>query len=523
MIEALLIGFLLTATTSFNLSHIHKPHRSIQSNPLHSNINNTPFTLVGADAPLLSPLLSPFFPNLTTSSPPSPPPSITIYLNTNIHNTANFHEHAHNIKISSYEIAFDKSTLSDSRSLTHLTYNLDRLLTHASSPPSPPGSPSTYNFFGINTFFTSLTAPDVNQLESSIWSKLCLSSDAMELRVDLLSDCNNRWTVLHQMQSIRSLTKAHVVRGDLHMPIVFTVRSMGQAGKWPNDEAGIAAMYEMLEVGLRGGCEVLDVEANWGEKFIGKLLNHHKNAKHATLLLGSFHVVGGEAQINTEEGEKYARMCSLQGSAHCAKLVLSCFDESEAEAGLAKAVCETAVKNIPFCALHLGDEGKSSRVGNDRFTPVSHPDLPFKAAPGQMSSHDIMLARNLSPSRFGILGHNIDYSVSPQMHNAAFQICGLPHFFERYDFETVGEWVDGGGLKRNDFRGASVTIPHKVDIIPHMNWLSEEVGEIGAMNTIVVGEGGKVSERSVQFLAGERGLLRTRFSQAQSGQAERSG
>jgi len=109
------------------------------------------------------------------------------------------------------------------------------------------------------------------------------------------------------------------------------------------------------------------------------------------------------------------------------------------------------------------------------------------------------------------------------MHNAAFQICGLPHFFERYDFETVGEWVDGGGLKRNDFRGASVTIPHKVDIIPHMNWLSEEVGEIGAMNTIVVGEGGKVSERSVQFLAGERGLLRTRFSQAQSGQAERSG
>ena len=376
--------------------------------------------------------------------------------------------------------------------------NLRRLITHGLK--GPPSSPSSFLFFGLNTFFTSLTAPSFATYPPDIWPKLSSTSDALEVRVDLF-DKTDRWSVLHEVQMIRfaaSGVDGKFMRGisdvDLPkaVPIVYTVRSCGQAGTWPNSKDGIAEMFELLELGLRSGSEVLDIEANWDQSLVTDLCSKAIDNKYNTFLMGSYHAVDG---IPTpEESEAFAEMCTLGDRAHCAKLVLSNVDPS-----LAKQSCEKAIGGrIPYCAIVLKDEGKSSRLMNERFTPVTHEDLPFKAAPGQMPTLEIMSGRIseglVKPKTFGILGHNIDYSVSPQMHNAAFECVGLPYVFERYDYETVEEFLDVKKdffvRSKNDsnFFGASVTIPHKQNIIPHLDVLGPEATAIGAVNTIVVEE-----------------------------------
>jgi hypothetical protein len=96
-------------------------------------------------------------------------------------------------------------------------------------------------------------------------------------------------------------------------------------------------------------------------------------------------------------------------------------------------------------SLILGDVGQFSRIANLPFTPITHEWLPFKAAPGQLTASEIMALRILmkivQAKRYAILGHNIAYSVSPQMHGAAFAAVRLPHQYGRADVETVEEFV----------------------------------------------------------------------------------
>jgi pentafunctional AROM polypeptide len=92
------------------------------------------------------------------------------------------------------------------------------------------------------------------------------------------------------------------------------------------------------------------------------------------------------------------------------------------------------------------------------------------------------------PKKFAILGCNIAYSVSPEMHGAAFAATKLPHEYYRIDVETVDEFVNSEFFLSDDFGGASVTIPHKQAIIPFIDFLSDAAKEIGSVNTISVTE-----------------------------------
>jgi len=87
--------------------------------------------------------------------------------------------------------------------------------------------------------------------------------------------------------------------------------------------------------------------------------------------------------------------------------------------------------------------------------------------------------------KYAILGHNIAYSVSPQMQGAAFAATKLPHQYIRADVPTVEEFVASDFFKSADFGGCSVTIPHKQAIIPYVDILSDAAREIGSVNTLI--------------------------------------
>lgn len=99
---------------------------------------------------------------------------------------------------------------------------------------------------------------------------------------------------------------------------------------------------------------------------------------------------------------------------------------------------------------------------------------------------------DLSPSTqlCAVIGNPVSHSLSPAIHNRAFQELGLDFVYLAFRVEDVGAAVAGMRALEN-FRGMSVTIPHKVSIIEHLDEVAEVDQQIGSINT-VVSEGGRL-------------------------------
>lgn len=414
------------------------------------------------------------------------------------------------VKYSDYELCVKDEGRKDDENWEHLQWELTRLVARARLLPAIPGDQSrsantAHLLMGQHTFFLSLSFPDVSQVEPYI-EQMCQDVDALEYRTDLLSSRDDRFALIYGMQLLRKYSRSHAVRvpalaslgaivlEDV-MPIVYTVRTQHQAGTYPDDDAGIEKMFQLLHLGLRAGVEVLDVESAWDAAKTNALLTVAEE-RYSSQILGSHHVVG--KQITTEEAVGLFEQCALNGRAHGAKVVLSIESEDKDRMAYEAALitAELAAKEgkpvIPNISLILGDIGSFSRVINLPFTPVTHESLPVKAAPGQMTASEIMTTRILTkifkPKKYAILGHNIAYSVSPQMHGAAFAATKLPHEYIRVDVPTIEEFVDSPFFKSDDFGGTSVTIPHKQAIIPYIDVMSEAAKSIGSVNTVIARE-----------------------------------
>lgn len=90
---------------------------------------------------------------------------------------------------------------------------------------------------------------------------------------------------------------------------------------------------------------------------------------------------------------------------------------------------------------------------------------------------------------FGIFGHPISHTLSPLMHNAAFDAVGLPY---RYlPFEVHPDRLEGAvkGILPLGILGLNVTIPHKEAVLLFLDQVDGEAEKMGAVNTIEVASG----------------------------------
>lgn len=85
-----------------------------------------------------------------------------------------------------------------------------------------------------------------------------------------------------------------------------------------------------------------------------------------------------------------------------------------------------------------------------------------------------------------LIGYPVGHSLSPVMHNAAFQRLGLGYEYQPMAVEPgrLKEFIEGS-LRSPSVRGANVTIPHKVEAVRLMDRLDETAEAIGAVNTVV--------------------------------------
>ncbi len=104
----------------------------------------------------------------------------------------------------------------------------------------------------------------------------------------------------------------------------------------------------------------------------------------------------------------------------------------------------------------------------------------------------------------GLIGNPVEHSLSPAIHNAAFQKLGLNFVYLAFRVEAIGDAIKGLRSLGN-FRGASVTIPHKVSAVPFLDSLEPTARHIGAINTIVA-EGGVLKGYNTDAIGAVRAL-----------------
>ena len=93
--------------------------------------------------------------------------------------------------------------------------------------------------------------------------------------------------------------------------------------------------------------------------------------------------------------------------------------------------------------------------------------------------------------KLGLIGGKLGHSYSPEIHRRLFKMLDLHHEMEygllemnRHDIPNELEQL------AKEYTGMNVTIPYKLDVMPHLTDISEEARRIGAVNTIHIKEDG---------------------------------
>ena len=89
--------------------------------------------------------------------------------------------------------------------------------------------------------------------------------------------------------------------------------------------------------------------------------------------------------------------------------------------------------------------------------------------------------------RLGLIGYSLGHSLSPRLHEAALNHCGLEgnySLFSIHPEDTQGLKDLLESIRSGEITGLNVTIPHKQNVIPLLDELTPTAKTIGAVNTI---------------------------------------
>src|SRR6204780_3109644 len=86
---------------------------------------------------------------------------------------------------------------------------------------------------------------------------------------------------------------------------------------------------------------------------------------------------------------------------------------------------------------------------------------------------------------FGIMGCPVEHSLSPIMHNAAFEALGIHAVYVPFLVKPEDLGKAALALRALGISGVNVTLPHKGAVIEFLDELDPSAKQTGAVNTIV--------------------------------------
>jgi 3-dehydroquinate dehydratase/shikimate dehydrogenase len=167
--------------------------------------------------------------------------------------------------------------------------------------------------------------------------------------------------------------------------------------------------------------------------------------------------------------------------------------------------------NIPTISFCMGEYGHISRILTRKFGGL----LTFaslrkgkESAPGQLTVDELsniyhFKKINKETKLYGVIGNPVSHSMSPAIHNSSFMEKRLNSVYVPMKVLDIKTFIKD--FRKMDFRGFSVTIPHKESILPFLDDIDPVASKIGAINT-VVNQDGKLTGHNTDCMAAVKGL-----------------
>ena len=95
---------------------------------------------------------------------------------------------------------------------------------------------------------------------------------------------------------------------------------------------------------------------------------------------------------------------------------------------------------------------------------------------------------------FGLIGKSLSHSFSAKFFNGKFKAEEIDADYQLFEIDNIAEIDDI--IAKHNLEGLNVTIPYKESIIPHLDGLTKEAHEIGAVNCVVIRNGQKIGHNT---------------------------
>ncbi|KAK0718251.1 hypothetical protein B0T26DRAFT_676440 [Lasiosphaeria miniovina] len=322
-----------------------------------------------------------------------------------------------------------------------------------------------------------LRLSDIMDMEME-WEDFEARADCIELIID------------HWPDDLLNVVAMHVasIRRKIGVPIIYHVEEnpRGERQRMPAEKDAVDS--ELLELGLRLGVEYISLDLQRSDAFVSRVLRHRGRSK----IIGNYWYLGLGALpwYSDKQLENYARARAL--GCDVIRLVRFCASDSKVEVleDFKKKIEETFPDpRPPLVAYDFSILGVRTPFQTKILGPVKHPEMEnerdhLATVCSYMYTYRLQFRQFLlDPLEFYVLGSNVSYSLSPAMHNAAYEYSGMPHTFHAITCSTLDSLNQI--CLSDSFGGASLTAPFKVAIMPHLKVKSHHATAIGAVNVLI--------------------------------------
>ncbi len=295
----------------------------------------------------------------------------------------------------------------------------------------------------------------------------------LEFRLDYLKQ------PLGALPKIRRFLETHQ-----YVTAIGTCRRADNGGKF---KGSLASQLEVLTKAHAAGCHLVDLELQSASKAKPEAIARLRS--RAALIL-SFHDFRATRNLD----ETLGKMLKIPADFY--KVVSTATTLSD-NVAMMKFLQAQSGKHA-LIGLCMGEQGIISRVLSVRagsaftFAAVS---ADLKTAPGQVSARDLRGIYRIdqvdaATRIYGVAGDPIEHSLSPVIMNTALRRENVNGVYLPLHAKTLKELIYC--TREIPLHGLSITMPYKQAMLPYLDNSDAHTAKIGACNTVVRGQDGKL-------------------------------
>ncbi len=266
--------------------------------------------------------------------------------------------------------------------------------------------------------------------------------------------------------------------------VIATCRRVSSGGKF---KGSIASQLDILGKASAAGCQLVDVELQTAGKCKPEQLQ--KLRSRAALIL-SFHDFRGTKKLD----ETLEKMLAYPADFY--KVVSTATTLSD-NVAMIKFLGRRGDRHS-LVSMCMGEQGIISRVLGVRAGSVftfASATAGEATAPGQVTAQELRNVYRIdqldaATRVYGVVGDPIAHSLSPAIMNAAFRRENVNAVYLALHAKTLKDLLTC--VREIPIHGISVTMPYKEAILPHLDNTDSHTTKIGACNTVVRAQDGKL-------------------------------